>query len=76
MRARSSRFSSRNDTCLRLCDVLGVGCVTAKQAMVVMFLDDTAVLAITHEYEVGLCTLCPRHIPMNRCYAESLEPET
>jgi hypothetical protein len=46
IKARRRRVSSRFDICLRLCEVFGVGCATARQAMVVWFLDATTSQAI------------------------------
>jgi hypothetical protein len=71
IRARSSRVSSRYDTCLRLCDVFGVGCVTAEKAMVVSFLNTATIFAIDPGYEVGLCAMYSRQSPVNRYSAKS-----
>lgn len=44
--------------------------------MVVSFLSTTTIFTINNEYEIGVCAMCSRHIPVNRYFAKSLEPES
>lgn len=50
--------------------MFGVECVTTEQAMVVSFLDTTTIFTVVPGYEVGLCAMYPRHLPVNRYFAK------
>ena len=56
--------------------MFGAECVTTKQAMVVSFLSTTTIFTINNEHEIGVCAMCSRHLPVNRYFAKSLEPES
>lgn len=56
--------------------MFGVESATTEQAMVVLFLNTTTIFAIVPEYEVGLCAMYSRHLPVNRDSAKSLRLES
>ena len=44
--------------------------------MVVSFLNTVTIFFIILGYEVNVCAMYSRHLPVNRYFAKSLEPES